>query len=302
MTNIISTKISIFRNLKDYKFMPKLEADKAKEIEAKVDANLSGFTKITPQTSNEHTKNFLMQTKLLNPKAKAVYLNKDNVAVNLLADEHLTIVASCPGFDEKLSQKANLVVSALESKLSMAYSDQYGYLTSDIKNIGSAVQVESLISLPGLIEMGKINQVCQNMKNLGYDIERADKTTYKLATVCALGLTSSEVFTEFGKVITKLNELELESEKMLYTTNADEITDKVQRANAILTCAHMLNFDELRSHLTSLRIGANLGIINTKQTQIDALQSIVDGKVGQFVTKQEQLDLAEKVTKILKGE
>ncbi len=301
MNSIIQTKISVFRNLKDYKFMPKLEQEKYAEIEQKVDAALSNLTKINPNNTNQHTLNFLKQNKLLNSNAKAVYLNKENVAVNLFSGEQLCVVASCLGFDEKLNQKVAAVVSAMESKLNMAYSDQYGYLMNNIKNLGSGVQVESTISLVGLVEMGKIGQVCQNIKNLGYQIEKLDGTTYKVSTICSLGLTASETYLEFGKTLTKLAELETESEKMLYSTNTEEITDKVYRALSLLGGAYMLSFDELKTNLNLLRVGSNLGLANIKASQIDALQSLVNSKFDQFTTKQEQLELAEKVKNILKN-
>lgn len=281
--------------------MPKLEQEKYAEIEQKVDDALANLTKINPSNTNQHTLNFLKQNKLLNSNAKAVYLNKDNVAVNLFGGEHLCVVASCLGFDEKLNQKVSAVVTAMETKLNMAYTDQYGYLMSNIKNLGSGVQVESTICLVGLVEMGKIAQVCQNIKNLGYQIEKIDGTTYKVSTICSLGLTASETYLEFGKTLTKLAELETESEKMLYSTNTEEITDKVYRALSLLNGAYMLSFDELKTNLNLLRVGSNLGLANIKASQIDALQSLVNSKFDQFTTKQEQLELAEKVKNILKN-
>ena len=65
MTNIISTKITVFRNLKDYKFMPKLEKEKYLEIEAKVDDVLKDLTKINLTSTNGNTINFLNQNQIL---------------------------------------------------------------------------------------------------------------------------------------------------------------------------------------------------------------------------------------------
>ena len=300
MTNIISTKISVFRNLKDYKFMPKLEQGKIDEIEDKIDVALKDLTKINLENTNSPTINFLKQNRLLNSNARAVYLTKDNVAVNLFGDEHLCFVASSLGFDDKLNQKVMTIVSAAENKRSMADNDQYCYLMSDIKNLGSGMQVESLINLTALVEMGKIGQVCQNIKNLGYAIEKCAGTTYAVSTVCSLGLTATEVYQEFGRTLTKLAELEIETEKMLYSTNTEEITDKVYRALSLLNGAYMLSYDELKTNLDLLRVGANLGIVDIKEKQVNALQSLVDAKFDQFITKQEQLDLANKVKEILK--
>ncbi len=299
MTNIIRTKVSVFRNLKDYKFMPKLEQNKYAEIEQKVDEALKDLTKLNLGNTNQATLNFLRQSDLIVNGAKVVYLTKDNVAVNLFGEEHLCIVASSLGFSENLGQKLATTIHALESKLNMAYNDQYGYLMSNIKNLGSGVQVEGLINLTALVEMGKINQVCQNIKNLGYEISKVAGTTYRVSTVCSLGLTSTETYAEFGRTINKLAELETETEKMLFTTNQEEITDKVYRSLSLLNGAYMLNYDELKTNLDLLRVGVNLGLTDIKQTQIDALQSLVDAKLDQFTTKQEQLDLAEKVKKIL---
>ncbi len=300
MTNIINTKISVYRNLKDYKFMPKLEKEKYAEIENKVDVALNDLTKINLENTNSATINYIKQNNLLSNNSKAVYLTKDNVAVNLFGDEHLAVVATCNGFDEKLIQKISAVISGLENKLSMSYNDQYGYLMSDIKNLGSGIQVESLINLAALVEMGKIGQVCQNIKNLGYAIEKITSTTYQVSTVCSLGLTSSEVFVEFGKTLTKLAELEVETEKMLYSTNTEELTDKVYRSLSLLGGAYLLSYDELKTNLDLLRVGSNLGIIDVKDKQIYALQALLDSKFDQFETKQEQLELANKVKEILK--
>lgn len=299
MNNIISTKISAFRNLKDYKFMPKLEQEKYSEIENKIDS-LTGFTKLRLENTNQSTIKFLKQNKLIEQNSKIVYLSKENVAINILCGEHVCITASCQGFDQDLNQKLSTTISAIENKIAMAYSDQYGYLMSDIKNLGSGIQVESLINLTALVEMNKINQVCQNIKNLGYQIEKQSGTTFKLSTICSLGMTSKEVYAEFGRTLIKLAELEVETEKMLFSTNGDEITDKVFRAYSLINGAYLLGFDELKSNLDVLRVGANLQIVDLKPKQIEALQSLVDNKFDQFITKQEKLDLAKNVKEILK--
>ena len=138
------------------------------------------------------------------------------------------------------------------------------------------------------------------MKNLGYQLEKVNGSYFKFSTVCPLGLTAEEVFTEFGKMLTKLAELEIESEKMLYATNETEVTDKVMRSYALLTGAYLVGFDELKNNLTNIRIGVNLNILDVKPKQIDAMQALVDAKIDQFVTQQEKLDLAKKVKEILK--
>ena len=51
MNNVVFTKVSIFRNLKDYKFVPKLEADKQNEIIEKLSAAMKGKMNLTELSS-----------------------------------------------------------------------------------------------------------------------------------------------------------------------------------------------------------------------------------------------------------
>ena len=54
MNNIIFTKAMVFRNLKDYKFVPKLEEEKKGEIVDKLSSALKGkLSALNPSTANE---------------------------------------------------------------------------------------------------------------------------------------------------------------------------------------------------------------------------------------------------------
>ena len=145
--------------------------------------------------------------------------------------------------------------------------------------------------------------VKKNINNLGYSLaETNTKSVYKMSTRCCLGISEAELTNEFNKTLEKLQELEIESAKMLDVSNHDEIYDKVMRSFAILNSAHLINYEELATILIILRTGVNLGFINLTETQVNQLQTLCRNKNNTLISKSESKELAEKIKEILKGE
>ena len=137
---------------------------------------------------------------------------------------------------------------------------------------------------------------------LGYTLNATNvKNCFKVATKCSLGFSETEIYENFIKTIAKLNDLEIESVKMLDVTNHDEIIDNVNRSYAILHSAYLINIEELTRHLIILRTGLNLGVINIEIDKINKLQKLVINKIN-YSTKDECKELAKQVRTILKGE
>ncbi len=303
MNNVVFTKVSFFRNLKDYKFVPKLTDEKKAEIIEKIDASLDKeLLKLDMNNLDSKTRDYLVSNELLNTASSTMFISKDNVVISLFNGEHLTITASNIGYDESVYLKAKTLVDILSNKISMAYNDTYGYLMSDIAKVGSGLKLECQINLHAINTIGKINQVKQNIKNLGFNLKDKSKDIYSLSTICNLGISSIELAKEFEKMINKLQDLELESAKLLASTNNDELLDKVQRSLAILGSAHIMDYQELSMHISNLRLGLNLGYIDLPLDSIIKLEEKVRVKNSDFVTKSELISLADSVAKIIKGE
>ncbi len=304
MNNVIYTKVSVFRNLKDYKFMPKLEANKKQEIETKLADALTGFSKIDLNSASEQIKQYISSKLMVQTKSNVVFLNqKNNLAVTLFDGEHIAISGVDENYDVKCFEKTKEVSDMLSNKLNLAFSDQYGYLMSDLTKIGSGIRIESAIDLNAINQLEKIEQLKRNISKLGYSLtETKDENVYILSTVCNLGFSENEVNCEFEKTLNKLQDLELESAQMLDVENHDNFLDNALRSLAILSSAHLLTYDELKKHISTLRLGLNLGLIDLNIKTINRLQELVNGKTMEFISKSELIDLAGKVKSILKGE
>lgn len=304
MNNIISTKARVFRNLKDYKFVLKLSNEQKEEISAKLSKIFSKFSLVSLSAADANVIKALKNNNLISQNTNNVLLSKDeNVAINLFEEEHVTIVATSQGYDKNIFSKVKNLADELADKIGLSYSDQYGYLMSDISKIGAGIKLDCQICLPSIKELNKIDQIKQNIRQLGYVLKETNSPTiYQLSTICNLGYSEKEIFEEFDKMVQKLQDLEVESAKMLDVTNHDVILDRTMRSLAILNSCYLMTSAELKNLLINLRTGANLGMVNIDSKKLNQLQLLTNSNSSEFVSATETKELAEKVKNILKGE
>ena len=271
MNNVVLTKANIFRNLKDYKFSHKLTQTQKDEIVETV---------------------------------KQIYVNKlPNLSINLFDGEHITINCFEDGYNMQAYTKASELASELSNKLNMAYSDEYGFLMSDLTKVGAGVMLSCDICLDAIKSINKIDQVKQNLRKLGYTLSETNlDSVYELSTTCNLGFSEKQIVENFESTVQKLQDLEVESAKMQDVENHDELKDKTDRSLAILNSAHLLRSDELNKHLVILRTALNLGLVDIDVEKINKLQRLSINSTKDIVSVSDLKDLAQKTKQILKGE
>lgn len=304
MNNIIFTKATVFRNLKDYKFVPKLEEEKKDEIVDKLSSALKGkLSALNLSTANGKVVESLKINRLFNSNYQTIFVSeKDNLSISLFNEEHLNIVSTSIGYDKTTSKKVLELANFLANKITFSYNDQYGYLMSNLNNIGTGIKLECLIALPALAKIGKIDQIKRNVRQLGYQLKDVKNSvdTFTLSTICNLGFTENEICKEFDKMVSKLQDLEIESAKMYDVANHDELLDDCSRSVAILNSANLMNYSELEGYIKNLRLGLNLGLTNITLDKINSLQQLCINRDSEFISKSEMLNLAKKVKEILK--
>ncbi len=305
MNNVIFTKASFFRNIKDYKFSNKLTEQQKQEILDKIKSVFQGkLTYVDMLNADENTRKYLLVNKLITKNSKTVLYNpKTQVCVDLFNNEHLTISSSTVGYNQKVFKEAKNIVDTLTNNVNLLFNDEYGYLMSDITKIGAGVKLECEICLSSIGFIDKIEQVKQNVRKLGYSLtETTKQNVFNLSTICNLGFSEQEIFDEFEKMVAKLQDLEVESLKILDASSHDEFVDKVQRSFAVLNSAYLLSGKELNELISNLRLGLNLQILNIDLNKINKLQSLSNLNLTEISSQTELKQLAENVKNILKGE
>ena len=304
MNNLISVNVKAFRNIKDFKFVHKLSPEQKQEIvEILISALKDKFILINMQSADEKTIENLKDLNFYNPKVKNLFLSKNNKSCLYLFDgEHITISSNQESVEECYKQVKN-VIDILSNKVSMSYNDEYGYLFSDIGKIGAGIKMEAVVSLTCIQGINKIEQIKQNLLKLGYTLLQTNvQNLYKLSSNCNLGLSDSEIVADFNKILTQLEEIEIESAKMLDLNNHDDLLDKTLRSIGILNNAYLLNAEELNAFLTNIRIGLNLGFVEIDLNKINQLQKLYFKANKEYSSQSELKELAQKAKDILKGE
>ena len=111
-----------------------------------------------------------------------------------------------------------------------------------------------------------------------------------------------KVIKDFENTLSKLEDLEIESAKMLDVSKHDEIVDKTSRSVAILNSAYLLSYEELLNLVANVRMGLNLNVIKFDEAALLKLQKLILCKKNDFVSQSELKELANCVKQILKGE
>ena len=304
MNNIISTKVQVFRNLNEYKFSNKLSEEHKLEIMEKIKLALKGKMELIDLSElNEQTKQYVSISSN-KTASNLIFADKtQHVIIEMFSGEHLTIIAKSENGDNSAYEQALKTAQELSNKINFAFNDEYGYLMSDLNHIGTGIQIESEIMLLSIKAINKIEQVKQNVMKLGYVLQETKlKGMFKLKTKCNLGLSEKQVVSDFKNTILKLQELEVESAKLLDLEKHDELLDKSNRSKAVLESAYLMDYEELYSIVANLRIGQMLSMNNISDLVLNKLQKLVINKKDEFISQSEQKELAQKVKEILKGE
>lgn len=304
MNNVISTRVTIYRNVKDFKFENKLSVENKQKILEMLETSLKGkMSLINLNQADGNVVKHLMANDLIFENTQNLFVSKENATINMFNGEHLSIVTSCVGFNSLVIKSAVEISNHLSNKIQFAYADDYGYLMSDLSKVGSGIRLESNIMLSAITKINKIEQVKQNVAKLGYNLlETKYPAIYTLSTKCNLGISEKKICEDFENTLIKLQELEIESVKMVDVTNHDEMLDKVSRSLAILNSAVLLTYDELYNIIVNLRMGLNLGLVDIKLEVLNKLQHLVSSKNDDIITPSELKELAKKSKEILKGE
>ena len=157
----------------------------------------------------------------------------------------------------------------LEKELEYAYSSKFGYLTVCPTNVGTGIRVSVMLHLPALVYTKQINKVLQATVELGLAVRglygegsEALGNLFQISNQATLGMSEMEIIENISKVIRQVITYERNQRRYLINHNLKEVEDKVYRAFGILTNARIINSKETIGHLSTLRMGIDLGILD----------------------------------------
>lgn len=276
---VVSTRIRLARNLQGIPF-PQLmkEDDISKQFDLieeaikNVEAEME-FWKLKDLKRLE--RKVLVEKHLISPEhgsagKGAVLLNEDrSVSIMVLEEDHLRIQTILPGLDLfKAYEIADQVDDLLEEQLDIAFSEQYGYLTSCPTNVGTGLRASVMLHLPGLILTKQGGRILSALSQVGVVVRgiygegtEALGNLFQISNQITLGSSEKEIISNLQSVVLGIIDKERTARQFLMREIQTVLADRVFRAYGILKNARVITAEEALSLLSDIKLGIDLKII-----------------------------------------
>ncbi|MBC2582536.1 protein arginine kinase [Clostridium sp. DJ247] len=280
---VLSSRIRLARNLNDTPFPHKLSVEGGKEV-----VNLIEDAFYTSShTSDEFKTNYLwkkdsieneiflerhlISRTLLEHYNKAAFILDKNETTGIMINEedHVRIQCITSGFNlEEVYDVSNKIDNLLEEKLTYAFDERLGYLTSCPTNIGSGIRASIMIHLPALSLNNKMTGILNAVSQLGMTIRglygegsKAEGNIYQISNQVTLGLSEEEIVNNLKAVVSQIINQENITRETFFTNYKYELEDKIYRGLGILKSSVLLDIEECLKLLSDVRLGVEMGII-----------------------------------------
>lgn len=185
-------------------------------------------------------------------------------------EDHLRIQVLYPGLNfEKAWETINEIDNYLESNLDYAYDDEFGYLTACPTNVGTGIRASAMVHIPALSIIGHVDGLIRGFQKIGLTVRglygegsKAYGDLYQISNQMTLGEEEEEIIKRLKGVIYQTINKERDIRENLLSKRKYEIEDRVFKSYGILKYSRKISSKEAMQHLSNVRLGKELGIIN----------------------------------------
>ncbi len=183
--------------------------------------------------------------------------------------DHFRIQVIRPGFQLYDTYKdADAIDDALNSVVRYAYSEKYGYLSSDPVNVGTGLKVSAILHLPILTVNKRIGESIHFIRENGFQISgtlgntgRVTGGLYLVSSRKYIGLSEIDIIETADDIINRIIKLEDDARDEFINVSKNELEDSAWRSLGILLYARRLNYVEAVEHLSRIRLGVVMSVI-----------------------------------------
>jgi len=177
---VISSRVRLARNLKDYNFSLKLDTPDAHKMIGEAAQKL----RVLPEFKDFHEYHFdnleevqreaMKERHVISPfllsqsVAGGFVSSNEDLSIMLNEEDHIRIQAYRAGMDmERAYEAADHIDDCIGAVLPYAYDTQYGYLTTCPSNVGTGMRVSYMCHLPALAWNNKIQGIAAEIGRFG---------------------------------------------------------------------------------------------------------------------------------------
>ncbi|MDD4002670.1 MAG: protein arginine kinase [Clostridia bacterium] len=273
----VTSRVRLARNINGYVFPVKKGAKRLEEIIKPVNNELSkiGKFKLYLMSGNQTEalalkEKHLISADLIKSAAGAAVISEDeSVSVMINEEDHIRQQCVLKGYNlEKAYKTLNKIDDLLSKKMSFAFDDKLGYLTSCPTNLGTGMRASVMLFLPAVTLNKSINAIINAVNKIGITVRgvygegsNAEGYMYQVSNQVSLGLTEYDIIKNVETTVFQICEAEQSARKKMLESNALEIKDIVFRAYGILTNCVKISSAEFMKLISNIKLGAALSII-----------------------------------------
>lgn len=292
---VISTRVRLARNLKDYPFPCRLSEQGRKKVIEKVtsairDSNssiASDFNLIKLDDLTEAQGVSLVERHLVSPEfiseteGRALLLSKDeSMSIMINEEDHIRLQVITDGLSlEQAYDTADKLDTLLDENLEFAFDDKLGYLTQCPTNLGTGMRASVMLHLPTLEKSRTIGRIAGNLSKLGLTIRGAygegsepSGSLYQLSNQVTLGISEKAAIENLENITKQLVSQEQQARERL--AKSIDIQDSVSRSLGLLKSAMVMTHDEALKLLSNVRFGILSGQI--KDVTAEVVDSLME--------------------------
>jgi protein arginine kinase len=280
----ICTRARLARNVQGFPFSPRLDTAESRRLyefvvhrlrphELPEKLQLLDLEPIDELERSVLVERHLISRELAASKRKGgVALNTtENVAIMINEEDHLRLQVFAPGLQpEEVWRRTEQLDDALMQRLPIAWSEEFGFLTSCPTNTGTGLRLSVMLHLPGLVwseEIDKATNVAQKIhlavRGLYGEGSRALGDFYQVSNQITLGRDERQIQEDVMLAVGRIVQWEREVRGALLRDGARMKTlDRVHRALGTLERAQILTSEEALGCLSALRFGVETGLLN----------------------------------------
>ena len=294
---VMCSRIRLARNLADFPFTNRASRSEKSEIEATfkqaIDRAKLDLSYLDVNTMPPIDRQFLVERQLISrelaggegPRGVAIG-PLENVAVMVNEEDHLRIWDQINKLDDQL-----------EDQIAYAYSSQLGYLTACPTNVGTGIRVGVMLHLPALVMTKQLDKVFRALQKINLAVRglygegtQASGDFYQISNQQTLGKSEIELIRILTDVVPQVIQYERTARTAFVNERRQHLHDQVSRAYGVLKTARTISSEETMMHLSNVRLGINLGLIDDLdiatvnelfiQTQPAFLQKLKGSELG----------------------
>jgi len=286
---VITSRIRLARNIRDVSFPGWAMKRERKDILEIILPEVNKLTKMKNGFSQELSKLDSLQKQVLVERhlisreqaargegCAAVVNRKQSLSLMINEEDHLRMQSICAGMHlREAYDLLDTIDGELEAKLNYAYDSNLGYLTACPTNLGTGMRASAMLHLPALVLTDQISQVLQAVNKIGLAVRglfgegtESLGDLFQISNQSTLGESEGAIIERLERVITQVANHERNARLKMMEEDRGQLSNKIGRAYGLLKHAHLFDSKEAFTHISLLRLGADLGYFEEGTMQL----------------------------------